>query len=96
MLTIWKCPQCKTLNELSGSHDCTNPKCNVNVGMIDDLAACIMEMKENDFKKKVKGDEQEPEEEKPIASDVWICDNCLEKNKMVPGDKYTAFCSKCK
>lgn len=64
--------------------------------MIDDLASCIMEMQEEVFKKQIKADAPEPEEEKPLADDEWICDNCATKNKMVPGDKYTAYCSKCK
>ena len=64
--------------------------------MIDDLAQCIMEMQEEVFKKQIKADVPEPEEEKPLADDEWICDNCSTKNKMVPGDKYTAYCSKCK
>ena len=77
MVTIWKCPECKTLNEFGDSHDCANPKCQVNVGLIDDLSQHIMELEEDIFRRStLPSDVPEPEEEKPLMDDEWICDKC--------------------
>ena len=77
MVTIWKCPTCKTLNEFGDSHDCANPKCQVNVGLIDDLSQHIMELEEDIFRRStLPSDVPEPEEEKPLMDDEWICDKC--------------------
>jgi len=49
----------------------------VNVGLIDDLSQHIMELEEDIFRGSQKpGDVPEPEEEKPLADDEWICDKC--------------------
>jgi len=52
-ISVWRCPDCKTLNELGESQECSNTRenCKFNLGFIDDLTQCIIEMEEDDFKK---------------------------------------------
>lgn len=74
--------------------ECSNvKKCKMNLGFIDDLTQCMIEMDIDDLNQK-RGKEKALEE-KPLDENDWICDKCQTKNRWIAGDLNTSLCVKC-
>ena len=51
-IEVWKCPECQYLNKFGESYECGNKnRCKFNLGYLDDLASCIIELAELDFER---------------------------------------------
>jgi hypothetical protein len=78
-VSAWKCPECKFLNKFGESEDCSS--CKFNLNYCEDIAACLVEMKQSEFDKQVKEHKIKPKDE-PIKDNDWMCEFCTTKNTM--------------
>lgn len=76
------------------SYECGGPKCNFNLGYYDDLASCIIEIREEDFKRAQIIEEKNPEQKK-TKRERMVCESCQHVNEMTR-KLNSCLCIKCK
>jgi hypothetical protein len=81
MISVWKCPKCKSANKFGESEECTS--CKFNLGYFDgDITALISEMDEADLNRQVNShiNPQVLKEEERVGEEEWFCEFCSNKN----------------
>ena len=91
-VSLWKCPQCLRLNKFGESEKCI--ECKFNLGFIDDLTACMVEMEEKAYLE-LSQSKTKKQEAPALKEDEWICENCRHVNVFTSA-LVSCICSKCK